>query len=87
MSALVVPVTFAGNASYIHIGRSRYGVPPGWTTRRIHGSDKRAEAVYLREPDGSLHLLTEAGEVPIPEQLVGALTRRYFWHRTDKIPN
>ncbi len=70
--------TFGGNSAHIEIGRSRYGIPPGWISRRLHGDHKRAEAVYVLEPGGSLHLLTEAGEIPIPARLVGPLVRRYF---------
>lgn len=85
MSARAAPVTFGGNAAHVEIGRSRYGVPPGWISRRIHGDHKRAEAVYVLEPGGGLHLLTEAGEIPIPARLVDALVRRYFPRQANKI--
>ena len=78
MSAQAVPVTFGGNASHVRIGSARYGLPSGWATRRIHGDHKHAEAVYVLEPGGDVHLLTEAGEIPIPARLVGPLVRRYF---------
>ena len=85
MGAYAVPVTFGGNASHVQIGRSRYGLPPGWISRRLHGNHKRAEGVYVLEPGGSLHLLTEAGEIPIPARLVGPLVRRYFPRQANKI--
>ncbi len=85
MSAHAVPVTFGGNASHVQIGRSKYGLPPGWISRRVHGDRVRAEAVYVLEPGGSLHLLTEAGEIPIPARLVDALVRRYFPRQANKI--
>lgn len=85
MSVRAVPVTFGGNASHVQIGGSRYGLPPGWISRRIYGDHKRAEAVYVLEPGGSLHLLTEAGEIPIPDRLVDALVGRDFPRQANKI--
>lgn len=85
MSLQAVPPTFGGNASHIMIGRSRYGLPPDTAVRRIHGGRKHAEMVYAVLADGTLHALTERGEVRIPPRLVEPLIRRYFPGLANKI--
>jgi hypothetical protein len=68
--------TFGGNAEYVHIGSSRYGLPPGSRTKRI---ERRGRSmVYALLSDGELAAFVEDGQVEIPAYLAPRIRARYF---------
>lgn len=74
MTLRVVEPTFAGNDSFVQVGRRKYGLPPGTQINEPH----KGKLVYVLLHDGSVHALTPKGEIPLPEDLARLIAAKVF---------
>jgi hypothetical protein len=72
--------TFGGHHESVVVGGRKFGLPPHTAVRKIRSSDGR-ELAYCLGYDDSLHLLSNAGEIAVPLQLVDSIKQRYFPQR------
>lgn len=60
----------------IKVGRASFGVIPG--SKVAHVSEYGRPGCYVLDQDGTIVLLTESGEIDVPQRLWSAIRARYF---------
>lgn len=69
--------SFGGNAEFVQVGESRYGLPPPGS--RIKKVQQRGrELAYVLLYDGELHAFVDRGEVEIPAYLHPIILSAHF---------
>ena len=66
--------TFGGSDTFLKLGARRYGFPPGTLLSEPH----RGRLAYVKLFDNSIHCLTPAGEVELPEALRTLIAQSVF---------